>query len=363
MTNQFENNMFAKVSVWIILVLSGLLTLSHAQSVSVAAAFLNLPPGSRANAMGLAHTAVADDFYALYFNPAGIVRLQKGSAGFYHHQWLRMLPITFTGGVYTTKYGAFGFAFNNFDINTRGPFGEELNSYERAFQFTYANQLGSHFAIGGTIKFVQEKFEQPQGFPDVSANAWAFDMGILVQNLFPHLTYSRQHDAFPEQFRKFDRKSFQGLAFGISLLNTGPDKLTFLDESQGDPLPQTLRLGVAFNALETDEVSLLLAFDVDKVLVERDAKGKAKGFVESWFAAWDGGFDNLHLGAEFNIYHIFAFRFGRHEVLNFSPKQSIGEWTFGFGLGPEWARLNLVRRRFPIALSRDKWVVDFVLSY
>jgi hypothetical protein len=344
------------------ILIAGLSTLSHAQS-EAGASFLTLPPGSRANAMGLAYTAVADDFYALYFNPAGLTRLQKGSVGFYRHKWLGSLPVTFTGGVYTTKYGAFGFAFNNFDIDTRGPFGEELNSYERAFQFTYANKVGSNFAFGGTIKLIQEKFDQPQGFTDASADAWGFDLGILVQNIFPHLTYSRRNKAFPEAFRRFDRKSFQGFSFGLALLNTGPDGFTFIDESQKDPLPQILRLGVAFNAVDTDEIGLLLAVDVDKLLVERDANGKAKGFVESWFEAWDGGFDDLSFGAEFNVYHIFAFRFGHHEVLNFSRNRSVGEWTFGFGLGPEWARLNLVRRRFPIALSSEKWVIDFALSY
>ncbi|MFQ5753518.1 MAG: PorV/PorQ family protein [bacterium] len=349
---------------WFVLLFIVLPFAGQAQTTSIAGAgFLTLPPGSRANAMGGAYTALADDIYALYFNPAGITRLQKGSIGFYHHQWLGMLPITFTGGVYNTRYGSFGFAFNNFDIDTKSSLGEELNSYERAFQVTYANKVGSHFAIGGTIKFVREKFDQPQDIPNVAANAWSFDIGVLVQNLFPHLTYTRRNEGFPEDFRRFDRKSFQGFAFGFALLNTGPNGFTFLDESQKDPLPQILRLGAALNAVDTEEIGLILAVDVDKLLVERDANGKAKGFVQSWFEAWDGGFDDLSFGAEFNLYHIFAFRFGRHEVLNFSPNQSIGEWTFGFGLGPEWARLNLVRRRFPIALSRDKWVVDFAVSY
>ena len=169
-----------------------------------------------------------------------------------------------------------------------------------------------------------------------------------MQNLFPHITYTRHHDAFPERFRKFHRDRFRGLSFGLALLNTGPDKLVFVDESQGDPLPQILRLGLAFNVMETDEIGLLLALDVDKLLVERDADGQPKGFVESWVAAWDGGFDNLRFGAEFNLYHVFAFRFGRDEALNFSPNASAGEWTFGFGLGPEWARLNFVHRGFPI---------------
>ncbi|RMD94630.1 MAG: hypothetical protein D6813_01890, partial [Calditrichaeota bacterium] len=155
--------------------------LSRAQSISEAGAlFLTFPPGSRANAMGGAHTALLDDIYALYFNPANIIRVEKGAFGFYNHQWSGSRPITFTGGVYSSKYGSFGFAFNNFDIDIRGPFGEELNSYERAFQLTYAHKVSPKVSVGGTIKFVQEFFDQPQGISDASANAWAFDIGILI---------------------------------------------------------------------------------------------------------------------------------------------------------------------------------------
>lgn len=350
--------MFRRFALFLIL-FAGFSTVSYTQSISEAGAlFLSIPPGSRANAMGSAHTAVADDFYALYFS---ITRLQKGSIGVFHHDFAGIvgLPITFTGAVYTTRYGSFGFAFNNIDIDTESPFGGKLNSYERAFQLTYAKQVSAHVAIGSTIKLVQEKFDQPTGIPDASANAWAFDIGILVQNIFPHLTYSRRNDAFPQQFRKFDRQSSQGLSFGLALLNTGPDGFTFIDDGQQDPLPQILRLGAAFYAVDTDEVSLLLALDLDKFLVDRD-----KGFVESWFTTWDTGFDNLHFGAEINVYHVFAFRFGRDESLNFGlDNESIGDWTYGFGLGPEWARLNIVRRSFPVAASHEKWVVDFSVSY
>ena len=92
-----------------ILLLLCLTRLSFAQTQSDAAVIsLNFPPGSRANAMGSAHTAVTDVFLALYFNPAGIARLEKGSAGFYRHQWFGRFPITFAGAVYATRHGSGG---------------------------------------------------------------------------------------------------------------------------------------------------------------------------------------------------------------------------------------------------------------
>ena len=43
---------------------------------TTAAAFLNIGVGSRANAMGGAFTAMADDATALYWNPAGLANLE-----------------------------------------------------------------------------------------------------------------------------------------------------------------------------------------------------------------------------------------------------------------------------------------------
>jgi hypothetical protein len=181
-------------------------TFSHAQS-EAGALFLTLPPGSRANAMGAAQTALADDIYAMHFNPAGIARLQKGGAAFFHHEWFDFFPITFVGGAYVTKIGSFGFAFSNFDINESGFFGQ-LDSYERAFQASYANQLSAKVAIGGSVKLVKTKFDQPTGVPDASASALGIDVGILVQNVFPQWTIHRRNESFPERFRKFDRPMF-----------------------------------------------------------------------------------------------------------------------------------------------------------
>lgn len=308
---------------------------------------------------------MADDIYALYYNPAGIACLKKGGAAFTHYNYgLGDLPITFAAAAYRTKLGSFGVAVNNLDINSRF-LGDELNSYERSLQLTYAHQLSAKVIVGGSVKWVRTSFEQPPGAPAASANALGLDIGILVQNLFPHWTFYRRNESFPPRFRKFDRQRFQGLSLGLALLNTGPDRLTYTDDSQGDPLPQILRLGVALNAVDTDEIGALLAVDLDKELVKRDGLGPPDGFVESWFTAWHDGFDHLRFGAEVNLFHVFAFRLGRDAYLNFndgSGSNSVSEWTFGVGLGPEWARLNLVHRGFPVGF-KEKWVADLVLSY
>lgn len=357
--------MFKRISVIAFMWSTLMLQSAAGQNLSQAGAiFLNFTPGSRANGMAAAYTALADDFYALYYNPAAIARLQRGSVGIFHHDWLTAdMPITFTGAVYAMKFGTIGLAFNNLDSDVRDVVsGKELDAYERALQVTFGRDFGLHIAVGASVKWVREKFAA-----EFSDDAWTLDIGFLVQNLFPHWTYFRRSSNFPQRFRKFDRpEGAKGLSLAVSLLNSGPDGFEFETSIHKSPLPQTLRLGAALNAIDTDEVGVVVALDFDKFLVERENDGAPKGFAENWFAAWDGGFDNFRIGAEIEIYHVFAFRFGRHENMhrNLQPGREPGvtEWTFGLGLGPEWARLNLVHRGFPIGFE-EKWVADLALSY
>jgi len=74
----------------------------------------------------------------------------------------------------------------------------------------------------------------------------------------------------------------------------------------------------------------------------------------------------LHFGTEINLFHVFAFRFGMESRFRFPTEmggQTRTEWTLGFGFGPEWARVNVVRRGFP-SFSRPRWVwMDVSVAY
>ncbi|MFH2203658.1 MAG: PorV/PorQ family protein [Elusimicrobiota bacterium] len=50
------------------------------------AAFLKLPPGARPSALGEAYSAVADDVYAVYYNPAGLARLGRSELAGMHNK-------------------------------------------------------------------------------------------------------------------------------------------------------------------------------------------------------------------------------------------------------------------------------------
>jgi hypothetical protein len=376
--------------VFILLIIIFLSILNHqkilAQIVETNALFLTFKPGARANAMGGAQTAIANDFFSAYYNPAGLVNAKRLMIGFNKVEWIADLKHTYTGVILQTPWGSVGFGLNNFDLGrftVFDPLGNFLgfrsDAFERAWQISYAKSLSKELSLGLNVKYVQEHFSAISSF---NSSAWTFDLGILLQNLWPETTLFYRNPDLPATLRKFDGPETRGFSFGIAILNSGPDKFVFGGDTlrviTGDdttiavvqetksPFPQLLRVGFAYRPVDTDELGVLIALDVQKVLV-RSRNGKNDPFYTAFFTAWgQDGLDNLYFGAEIELFHVFAFRFGqesRFSVPTETGKKTKSEWTFGFGLGPEWARLNLVRRGFP-PFSREKWVyLDFSLNY
>ncbi|MDZ7371049.1 MAG: hypothetical protein ONB12_07765, partial [candidate division KSB1 bacterium] len=55
---------------------------------TTAAGFLNIDVGARAIGMGGAYVAVSDDAMSMYWNAAGISRINGSQAVFTHNRWL-----------------------------------------------------------------------------------------------------------------------------------------------------------------------------------------------------------------------------------------------------------------------------------
>jgi len=336
---------------------------SFAQS-EAGALFLTFKPGSRANAMGGAQIAIADDIFASYYNPAGLAKVKYVMAGFFQTEiWLNEQTHTYWGGVCKTKFGTFGFSFNHFSmlLNFNGMVSEQIeDSYERSFQFSYAQRARQNFLFGLNLKCVKQKWVYPLN--NVIAYAITFDFGIMYENLLPDLTLFKRSKNRHELLPKLDRGRPPGFSWGIDLQNTGPDRLELLEPGQQDPLPQMLRVGIGYNAIDYDCLRFLLAFDLVKELVKRHKDGATDNFMKAWFTSWDDGLDYIHFGAELTFFHVVAVRVGQEKIFNLYRNRSETEVTFGFGIGPEFARVNLVRRGFP-ASNEPGWVLDFCVSY
>ena len=94
--------------VFILLIIIFLSILNHqkilAQIVETSALFLTFKPGARANAMGGAQTAIANDFFSAYYNPAGLVNAKRLMIGFNQSDWFGDLKHTYTGVILQTSW-------------------------------------------------------------------------------------------------------------------------------------------------------------------------------------------------------------------------------------------------------------------
>lgn len=182
------------------------------------AAFLKLPVGARAPAMGEAYGAVADDAAALHYNPAGLALLERRSAVFSHNEHLAFFRHEFLA--YAHPLAERGTLAGSFTLLTQDPVARVDNTgreaggsfapSDLAFSAAYARAAGP-WCFGANLEYVSQTLD------DESAAGFAADLGAL-----------RRLGAFTA---------------GLAVTGLGPD-LRF--RTAGDPLPLALRLSGAW---------------------------------------------------------------------------------------------------------------------
>ncbi|OGS40639.1 MAG: hypothetical protein A2506_00555 [Elusimicrobia bacterium RIFOXYD12_FULL_66_9] len=233
-----------------------------------AAPVLQVPLGSRALGMGTAYTAVASDSSGLSYNPAGLARLNAHETGFtyivgagesqiQHLTYGGPTPLSGISGNGYTSVGASLLYSQSGTIelnrlNTDGSLQSSQNlsaGSDLVASFGYAERVGmtpidlrdasfgiDHFlGIGG--KYVRSTLVE-----SYSASTFAGDIGYLV--------------ACPDV----------GWSFAASGLNLG-GRLKYVE--QGDPLPATVRSGIAWQGGVPSVHNVVAAVDGDYVLDER----------------------------------------------------------------------------------------------
>jgi len=147
---------------------SALLGLALLVSVSKAS-FEPLPVGARAAGMGEAATAIVDDVYSLYYNPAGILQLQRPELGVYYSQLF--VGLTDNSEISRSYFGYAqplgkegrlgGIGFSYMALDLPGLYKEE------AIGITYGHEYKRLWNLGGTVKFLRRNI----GTDDFTNNA------------------------------------------------------------------------------------------------------------------------------------------------------------------------------------------------
>ncbi|MCK4417888.1 MAG: PorV/PorQ family protein [Candidatus Latescibacteria bacterium] len=320
-----------------------------------AALFLLIDPGARSSGLGKAYTAIANDATGAYYNPAGIAGTKLICGELYYIKWLPALVddvnyshlsgVLGTNGFLNLGLAAFGLSLSYFDCGEQirtNEYGEEegsFHSYDCALTATYADNVNRNLSLGASLKFIYSHLadvgagqERGKG----TGKAFAADIGLLYQGILPTLAFYHRGDVFGTATQLLAKRMSPGISVGFSLSNIGP-KMSYIDARQADPLPRNVRLGIAYNCLDTDETGLVLALDLYKPLVNDDP------FYKGVLTAWgDESFSDeidqidVHIGGELTLFYVLSLRIGYTSDRDGELETS----TFGIGLGPETFRFN-----------------------
>lgn len=166
-----------------------------AAGAKYAGEFLSTGIGARALGMGGAFVSIADDASASYWNPAGMIFVQRRELVLMHSERFGSL-VNYDAGSYVQQLGrdnenrsAFGFSFLRVGVDdipyTRKittESGVELIGIDRevseadwGFFFSYAKLMNRTLALGGNVKVIRKSVG------DDSALGFGFDVGLLYK--------------------------------------------------------------------------------------------------------------------------------------------------------------------------------------
>lgn len=220
-----------------------------------------------------------------------------------------------------------------------------ISSFEFVAALSYGLQLKEDFSFGLNIKYAHSALAPGIGEGDEGiGRTFAIDAAILKRNLF-----------------------VKNLNLGFSILNMGPP-VFYISKDEADPIPFTLRLGLAYTIVQTPVISLMAALDIDREIVYNEPYEDPSPF---WVALIKGLNDEpmrqeleeiiSHWGIEFWYAYFVALRMG----VMIDEAGSRRELCIGLGLrygnfsidwsyihSPRWSQARDGQWRFSFIFAR-----------
>ena len=273
---------------------------AHAQGTGRS---LDIQPGGRQNGMGAAGVALTGDATgATWWNPAGLGFVEKSAIQITYAQLVPGLAtdVTYNYGTYVHPIKGLGAVGVGIVFLNYG-------------QSEGADQAGNPTGTFGSNEFSPALYGGFRILPDLSVGAavkW-----IRIQ-LAPN-SQSGVGTTFGFDLSGLYRIPAAHLNFGANLQNMGPS-VTFINEDQASPLSRNLKVGAAWDALQSKQFGATLAADFNQSLVQGSQD----------FRTYNGGL-------ELSYANQIAGRIGYYK----DPLGDIGDLTFGIGF--QWRSLNL----------------------
>ena len=228
-----------------------------------------------------AYTAIAEGGAAIFYNPAGLVQNDYITGNLGYTNWAPdndagLYALHAGAGYNMPGVGNLGLGLHYFNY---GNFYSDMpDSYDMFLSLGYGYKLSCDISVGAAVKYIRSEQSGIDEFNKVQtydANGLAFDFGALFRNIFPDITTKNIPGIETKDFLKRNKSASNGLSVGLAIMNIGK-KIYYVDEAQSDPLPQYLRLGLAWNALDNDLFGVTISTDIQKLLVHADQDGVDK---------------------------------------------------------------------------------------
>jgi hypothetical protein len=290
-----------RISIIFFMVLSAMVFAQSPNLGSSGAQFLKIPLGAREAGMAGAVVGLESDASSLFWNPAGIAKVQNVDFHFSYMKWFGLFDMNAAAVAYSLDdWGVIGasaisFSTNHVEItNEENPngTGEYYDAQDVAIGVSYAKYLMANFNVGVSVKYINQSIWHE------SASGLAFDIGTQYHLDFRNLVIAMSMTNFGGELQlsgsDLDVTPEANSSYPVS--RQAPATL----RTDTYPLPLTFQVGIGFDVYKSEFLNVVGGIDA----VHPNDNN-----------------ERVHIGTEISVYDRFFLRGGyiyNHDTQNFA---------------------------------------------
>ena len=277
---------------------------------TVAAAFLEIGIGARAEAMGGAYTAQAGSAEMIYWNPAGLAFLEGTTVSLSHTQWLAdtrfdfvtvAAPLPFFDAVAAASVTSLAVPEQPVrTVSAPEGTGEFYDAQDYAVSVSVSARLIPSFSVGLSGKYIRQRIWTESG------SQYAIDAGVYYETPLKGLVIGSSISNFGPDMRMAGRHLTEIL--DPDPINRGIENVPVAYVTDGFSLPQIFRFGLSYKLQLPANNQVELGVDLKHPT---------------------GSTESVNVGIEFGFLQLLFLRAGYQDLYE---KDAANSFTLGGGL-------------------------------